>query len=1505
MADLQVSIALLLENQDEIRRALEAEGGKAGEGFRNSLTPAAKKAFDEITSAAEKAAKDVGVRFNSTKLQFETAKGEIIPSSVLDKISQGGSKIAAAFKEARNGVDVFKSAVVSGVGEAASRLNLLEGAVQGVAFSLTNTLTNGLGSALGSLKGMVSGFIELDGELRLAAAAAGETGGYERLSAVVEKVGVDAAGTGKQVAELATSLVRAGFSVKEVENALPGVVRGAEATGTGFQQFGDIVGNTLRGFGLDVEETARVVDIMTKTANSSNASIEGLGYTFEYTAPIAKALGVTLEDTAAMAGLLANAGIQGSAAGTGLREFMTKIQQAAGGASAEILGLSQGQERLQTVMQKLGASVLDASGKLLPMDQVLIKLKRGMQNLSQGDQVQIANILFGDQAGNKMLAMINQTEAAITKMFSNTRNSAGATDEAKAAMAGFGQELLKLQGTIDSLGNEVGQTFAAGLAPLLAIANQVAGAVSGLPEPLKVTASLLIGFGAAAAAASVGMAALQLTLAQVGGFTAVKTAVMGAAGAIVGPFAASTAVILGIGVAVGLMTGQFKNVDATTKQLIVTIGALSAGYGAFLAVSNFSRLVAIETAVRSVIASVRAWTVATKGQAIAQVALNTIQYGMAGVVAIVMRVIEAYNAFRKSTTLLAGAQAALAVLTGGQMGLAKVALAALAAAGTYAALNGMIQESGQATEELSKEQEGLQSEIDSTKKMIADQQEMGISTDAAEKRLAELESKKASLSEPLALSVEIDQAEKKYDQLTEKAKKTAEGGGKAAAEAQAEAAKGWEEFLRAVQSGDSLEGFSESLQEKGKEMKRMSAEIFDLLRKQANLPLTATAEREQIDKQVAAIQKELDKTKLTARITEFDISAIEKKQVDVSAKKADAISRGASKKELDNLDKESERLLLAQVRLQKELIATEEKKVATGRGQVLTEAQRAAILKTQSAETEARIAKEVAAGAKTKSQAAEQLRQEKLLTLEKEKQLKLKELAAIPVANQNTGRGLELRNEIATIDRDVANTQVEQREESLANEIDLISTAKVEYEAYLTMLRAKGAITKNQYDNEILYLQRVALEREKGVKERELGGIGDQTSKEALRLRQEIAGIDKNLADNKMATANNAYQKAVEEVELQRQKLELIAMETDLNKQAGDNLKFSYETALQYAQTLLDYTRARNELVQSQFAMESAENSRAVMDAEKRLAQMQQAGSGASRGDIVRQEQQVNRLKEQGKQIAIEAKKAEIAGLREVEEGEWRALDLKQRMALIDQRSRIMEAAFNLDKQRQIMLELRVKRSDPNLSREEREAIGDQIELQYGAIRLAGQRLGLEKERYDILVDQNRVERQTLSMNQQARRNRMNAELINLGGRFAGGPVDPRFAYTVNELGMESFLSATGTISWIHKPAYGTWSPPARGMVLPAGLSQQLMEAGALPPHPGVPQRSRGSLTRVEQVSQAVSMNMNGNMLLAMRKQSLELGRLQKSIDTLAGKDWSVNVRTPSNAGLIRTLQGI
>ncbi|MGA1114823.1 MAG: hypothetical protein ACO3TI_07765, partial [Aquiluna sp.] len=166
MADLQVSLGFLLENVGDVARELERAGGLAGADFGKGLNEGSKKAFNDLVAAADKAAKEAGLKFNRQKLQFETVKGDIVPPQALASIA----KTVKGLDEARKAVETFKNAVQATARQSTSSFNLLEGAVQGVAFSLTNTLTNGLGSALGSLKGMVSGFIELDGELRLAAA---------------------------------------------------------------------------------------------------------------------------------------------------------------------------------------------------------------------------------------------------------------------------------------------------------------------------------------------------------------------------------------------------------------------------------------------------------------------------------------------------------------------------------------------------------------------------------------------------------------------------------------------------------------------------------------------------------------------------------------------------------------------------------------------------------------------------------------------------------------------------------------------------------------------------------------------------------------------------------------------------------------------------------------------------------------------------------------------------------------------------------------------------------------------------------------------------------------------------------------------------------------------------------------------------------------------------------------------------------------------------------------
>ena len=812
MADLQVSIALLLENQDEIRRALEAEGGKAGEAFRNRLTPAAKKAFDEITSAAEKAAKDVGVRFNSTKLQFETAKGEIIPSSVLDKISQGGSKIAAAFKEARNGVDVFKSAVVSGAGEAASSLNILEAAVTGVAQSLTSRLTDAAMSGIGALKNMVGGFMELDTELRSAAAAAGEEGGYERLGAVVERVGIDAAGTSKQVAELATSLVKAGFSVGEVETALPGVVRGAEATGTAFERFGEIAGSTLRQFGLEASEIGRVGDVITQTVNGTNATVEGFAYAMNEAAPVAKALGISLEDTAAAVGILANAGLQGSVAGTGLKTMMLKMQQAAGGATPEVLGLAQGQERLAKIMKMMGGDVLDATGKLKPLDQVFLKIKSTMDTLSQGDRAALATALFGEDGGPKFLAIINQGTTAIEGVFGKVRDSAGAVDEARDATNGFQRQLTTLTGTMDSLAIGVGKVAADGLTPLLSVANTVIGALAGLPEPIKEGAGALVIMGTAAVTAGVGLAGLNAAVGMLGGWTALAGSIGTVVALLSGPIAATVGTVLALGAAAGVVASQFGGVDSGMKSLIQSAGAL----GAFLITLRLIRI------------AQDAWTASTKGTAGWMTFLTALQ---------------------------------------GPKGIGQIAIAAGVAGVAFAGLGAVIKETGQETAALEQKSKGLKDEVASLDKQIAEGKKLNIDTSALEnirtEKLAELK----QVEKPLEIKLNTEQAEAKVKSLKEQLDKLDKGDSKAPVlKAQLEAAEKMKEIMKAAEQGvgsSAYEKLDDDAKEFIKTQAQIKSEIDSLRSKQIKLdPELNKAEWDGIEQKIAALTQKYSNNKI-------------------------------------------------------------------------------------------------------------------------------------------------------------------------------------------------------------------------------------------------------------------------------------------------------------------------------------------------------------------------------------------------------------------------------------------------------------------------------------------------------------------------------------------------------------------------------------------------------------------------------------------------------------------
>ena len=151
---------------------------------------------------------------------------------------------------------------------------------------------------------------------------------FVELNEVAERVGRTTELSASQAADGLGFLAQAGFSVRESIQAMDAVTNLAIGTQIDFGRAADIASNVLTGFGLAATETARAVDVLGNTANSSNTNIEQLGLAMRFAAPAAAAVGVNIEEAAAAIGVLGNAGIQAGIAGRGLRAILSQLADA-------------------------------------------------------------------------------------------------------------------------------------------------------------------------------------------------------------------------------------------------------------------------------------------------------------------------------------------------------------------------------------------------------------------------------------------------------------------------------------------------------------------------------------------------------------------------------------------------------------------------------------------------------------------------------------------------------------------------------------------------------------------------------------------------------------------------------------------------------------------------------------------------------------------------------------------------------------------------------------------------------------------------------------------------------------------------------------------------------------------------------------------------------------------------------------------------------------------------
>lgn len=281
---------------------------------------------------------------------------------------------------------------------------------------------------------------DFESQMSRVKAISGATGEeFEQLKAQAMQLGADTSFSASQVAEGMENLAAAGFTTSEIMNAMPGLLNLAAASGEDLASSSDIAASTLRGFGLAASDAAHVADVLAANANRTNSSVADTGEAMKYIAPLARAAGLSLEETAAAIGIMANAGVNGSQAGTSLRGALSR--------------LSKPTKDMSEAMDELGISFYDSNGKMKSLTEQVGMLRQATEGMTDEQKNNYLVTLYGQEALSGMLALINEGEGSLGELTNAYKNCDGAAKEAAETMQdNLSGALEQLSGSAETLG---------------------------------------------------------------------------------------------------------------------------------------------------------------------------------------------------------------------------------------------------------------------------------------------------------------------------------------------------------------------------------------------------------------------------------------------------------------------------------------------------------------------------------------------------------------------------------------------------------------------------------------------------------------------------------------------------------------------------------------------------------------------------------------------------------------------------------------------------------------------------------------------------------------------------------------------------------------------------------------------------------------------------------------------------------------------------------------------
>lgn len=328
-------------------------------------------------------------------------------------------------------------------------------------------------TALGTVS--VKTAADFESSMSKVAAVSGATGSdLEALSKKAREMGSKTKFSASEAAEAMNYMAMAGWKTEDMLSGIEGVMNLAAASGEDLATTSDIVTDALTAFGLSAQDSGHFADVLAAASSNANTNVSMMGETFKYAAPIAGALGFSVEDTAEAIGLMANAGIKGSQAGTSLRTIMTNLS-----GDVKICGQNIGEVTIATT---------NADGSMRDLSAILADCRTAFSGLSESEKAAAAESLVGKNAMSGFLALMNAGEGDIAKLSGAIDNCNGAAQSMADTMNdNLEGQLTILKSQLQELAISFGEILLPAVKSIVSFLQGFINVLNSMPDGMKQT----------------------------------------------------------------------------------------------------------------------------------------------------------------------------------------------------------------------------------------------------------------------------------------------------------------------------------------------------------------------------------------------------------------------------------------------------------------------------------------------------------------------------------------------------------------------------------------------------------------------------------------------------------------------------------------------------------------------------------------------------------------------------------------------------------------------------------------------------------------------------------------------------------------------------------------------------------------------------------------------------------------------------------------------------------